>query len=546
MRTLLYLALCMFSAPSFAQATSPKQQLVNEVMQRVALSFGDYSSPPTVKLLPGKQVIARVPMGSTSEIEMDEYLYDELAKAFGPALLPSALALVLGHELIHVRKNASPTRQTASFGQTGSANEKEEREADLEGMLQAYLAGYDMPKVADSTFRVIYRAYGLSEKLPNYPSLAGRQALLRQTIAEVQKSAPLWEAGKLLFMKQEFAAAAHCYEKLSVTFPAKEVFNNWGVALMAQVVRPLTDHAKTANPTLQASRAWSFAYPLELATQNRLGQQRTGASPTEVTAAEQLFAEAQKKFARALATDPNYEAAAVNLATWYCLDQSSELHFTLALAELEKFKSPADPNVFLLRGIALWGLSRNPEAKEMFDTAERKGAHLAKFNRETFEKVTKGVIDNLWDWLASHFKDYFPDPPPRAPGSSPKPNPWLGPLPNASNTPASVFGPTAVQILPAAGNKPRIDIWEGRQEGGRTYLKVTVGGRGTWGFYQSRQFAPGFNWKGWQEDRPKPGPQDVVATGHRTTYYLYGLDKVWIEVDQQTGQPLQWTCYWNQ
>lgn len=314
-------------------ADSPKYARVKAVYDRVARAFGDGRIPPRLIVSPigsnSRHLIAWSDPGTEGAIgieadgaplregyiAIEEKVFDLLA-VLGDDL-ENALAFLLGHELTHYYMRHG---WVGDFGNSFASSDmgrkmmkaatyeeviRRETEADYFGGFYGYLAGYDTLGVAPKALEVIYAAYDLPDKLPNYPSRGERKAIAARVEGNLRKMAPVFEAANRLLLLEKYGEAGRLFEHIAHTFPSRELFNNAGVAHALEALR------------LFRPGAVRFAYPFEFDAETRLrakGGRAKGGTDEFAERRTRLLQKAAESFDKAIQRDRGYAVAAVNLA----------------------------------------------------------------------------------------------------------------------------------------------------------------------------------------------------------------------------------------
>lgn len=161
-------------------------------------------------------------------IELEDHLYN-VCRSFGKDSL-NALAFVLGHELGHFYNNHQV--ESSGFGDNNNVDTDVEKEhlADIHGIFNAYLAGYDIRSIVPKLLDAIYEAYQLKgQPMYSYPSLADRQHTPNEVLEQVNKLIHVFELANYLSAIGSYDAAASSYQYILGYYKGKEIYNNLGV-----------------------------------------------------------------------------------------------------------------------------------------------------------------------------------------------------------------------------------------------------------------------------------------------------------------------------
>ncbi len=230
----------------------------------------------------------------------------------------AALAFIFGHELAHafqssIRDGRVKTNFLA-YDKNFSADVRTERTADVQGVFNAWLAGYDVASAMPTILDKIYDDYGLRDRwLPGYPTIEERQ----KSCAEVRKQATdlldLFEAANVLVAIGKPGLAMTSYEKVLEMYQGREVLNNLGLA------------ACLAAQEFWVPDADKFVYPLEADWSGKLaqaasrGEQFGGGDPLLAPLRRAMLERADEAFSEAMRTDPGYLTAAINRTSVFCM-----------------------------------------------------------------------------------------------------------------------------------------------------------------------------------------------------------------------------------
>ncbi len=395
------------AGPAFAAASLPadnaKYQAVRKVYDNVARAFGDGRIPPRLIVSPvgaeSRNAVAWSDPGTEGAIGIeaenaplregyiacDEKVYDLFASLGDDR--ESALAFLLGHELTHYYMRHG---WVGDFGNSFASLDmgkkmikaatyeevmKRETEADYFGGFYGYLAGYDTLGVAPRALEMIYAAYDLPDKLPNYPSRTERRAIAERAEGNLQKMVPVFEAAKHLLLLEKYEEAARLFEHLAHTFPSREMFNNAGVAYALEALR------------LSRPGEVKFAYPFEFDAETRLRARGARAKGIQDETAERrvrLLQKAADNFDKAVQRDKGYAVACVNLAAVDILLGDHDTAVILANKGMELAKKDNEnttlASALVARGIAYAAGGNRERAMVDMAAARNMGNHAATLN----------------------------------------------------------------------------------------------------------------------------------------------------------------------
>lgn len=195
----------------------PKTVAARRVVDDLVRAIGDGRTPPEFQLLASgsssRMKVAWFAPGHNL-LTLEERAYD-LCAELGPDSL-NGLAVLLGHELAHYYKDHgwvgdfgngfAELEVGQTLNQLRRSEEKVlelETEADIFGGFFGYVAGYNTLEAAPPLLEKLYTAYALSTQLRGYPALPERQAIARQSAAELRGLIPAFEAGQRLLLVRQ-------------------------------------------------------------------------------------------------------------------------------------------------------------------------------------------------------------------------------------------------------------------------------------------------------------------------------------------------------
>jgi len=187
----------------------------------------------------------------------------------------NSLAYILGHELGHfinnhgdqnelitnavvsVEERLNTTRSNTFAPNSANAvlvteavgdfhRAEDEGEADLQGAILGYLAGYNTAEAGKAFLGFAYEGLDINENSSKYPSLTQRQNLIDQTSTQLKKLVPLFEMANYLVAIEQYEDAIPYLERILPTFQSREIYNNIGVMYLLETLRlfekPLTEY----------------------------------------------------------------------------------------------------------------------------------------------------------------------------------------------------------------------------------------------------------------------------------------------------------------
>lgn len=318
-----------FSVP--LSAGTP-QTVAQAVLDRLYATNGNYQfKKPGLVISPeNKKVAAYSPWKNA--IVLDEKTY-RICQGFGRDSL-SALAYILGHELVHAYQSQIKGQRMKTnflaYDQGYNADIRTEKVADIQGVFNAYLAGYGVLKTMPAVIEKIYAEYGLKGKsLSGYPALEERKASCREVLEIAQNLCDIYESCSYLLTIGQTGLACSGYEYILRYYQGREIYNNLGVAY-----------------TLSARQFWNpqldkYIYPVEADWFTKLshiaearGQEQTDHSVEPLRLA--FLDKAIENFTAAARLDAGYLTARIN--TLCALNMKGNPVEALKYAELNLLK----------------------------------------------------------------------------------------------------------------------------------------------------------------------------------------------------------------
>lgn len=346
------------------------QTVAQGVLDHLYTTNGNYwfKKPKLSISTENNKVAAFSPWKNT--IVLDQKAY-EICRDFGRDSL-SALAYILGHELVHAYqteiKSGRVQTNFLAYNQHYTTDTRIEKVADVQGLFNAYLAGYKVMQVMPDLIERIYKEYGLIGKtLPGYPTLAERKATTEEVLAIALDLRDLFESSNYLLVLGRHSLAAAGYEHILQYYQGVEMHNNLGIAY-----------------TLSAQEFWNpktdnFVYPLEADWHTKLARSSRGqeaADPALQPLRTALLEKAAARFRTAADLNADYLPARVNLVCALNLLGRSvealkyaEIHLLKHISGRSKAKGQAPEMAEIALGITyalLPGGARRGEAEVIF------------------------------------------------------------------------------------------------------------------------------------------------------------------------------------
>lgn len=394
---LFVLLFIISSLPLLAQEilpnNHPKVRATRLVLERLIQVFGQppgSGAAPLLRIhehsLDSKLILELNYKQGQPVLDMQESLYDLCMAHFG-AHQPDALALLLGHELVHFYANHQWITQ---FGRpqrfakgpaSNSANATAERQADYLCTFYTYLAGYQPYKICEPLITTIYKHYRLPDKLEGYPTRQERIETAHESRKEAQELIAAFRAGLLLMSTGSYLEAEQAFlyvirqnEAIGLKGP-KEAYNNAAAAILWQLIEN-TDNSR-------------MPYYLPIESDVRLRKLRDRTSSGYPPAQEQaMLNRCDNYLDKALAIDKSYHSALLNWMSARLLAGNPE-------AVIGKMKEAgttvADAAWITIGAIAYATAGQESRATELFEQSTKMSIWYAKSNYEVFRQNTSVV-----------------------------------------------------------------------------------------------------------------------------------------------------------
>lgn len=315
------------------------------------------------------------------QIVLEEKAYD-VCDAFGPDG-DAALATLLAHELSHYyEKHAWRRGFVANFQDLDIAfhldslqdDAVHETQADYIGGFLTFSAGFGRFAKGAALIDSLYRAYGISEQIPGYPSLSDRKALSMRTSDRLGRLIDVFEMANLLTAAGKYDEAYVYYKFVLQEYQSREIYNNVGTTALLQAI------------AMQKPGEQPYHLPLELDLESALsrGEDTTGLP-------KHLLLEAIRHFDAAISLDPDYATAYLNKACAYLLlgDEPRALFYAGTEARQAAQRSNAvkvEADIEILLGILAARRGDQASAQGFFEAAIQKGSTLAAINLDILHK----------------------------------------------------------------------------------------------------------------------------------------------------------------
>lgn len=334
-------ALCVCFSAVLSAATP--QSVAQKVLDRLFATNGNYQfKKPKLAISTKNNKGGAVYEPWRNTIFLDQKTYD-ICRTFGPDSL-SALAFILGHELVHAYQAGQKTGRGNSnflaYTQNYGADVRLEKSADIQGLFNAQLSGFQAIRIMPEVIEAVYNSYGLAGKnLPGYPSLRERKASASEVRAIAQNLLDIFTASNYLAVIGKYQLAIAGYEHILQYYQGIELYNNLGVTnvlLAQQYWNPRTD---------------KFIYPLEVDWYTKITQAISRGEQSLDPALEPFrldcLDKAAKNFRTAARLNPRYLPAHTNLVSALNLMgnpvealKHAELHLLKHVRGKKKYKGP--------------------------------------------------------------------------------------------------------------------------------------------------------------------------------------------------------------
>ncbi len=448
LRANLLIVSAFFFLNFFTKLPEPSNQ-AQRVYANLLRAMGNPPHPPVLRRLPrgsaqqGGSLVYRP--GTPAHIDLSDDVLD-LCRTFGPDA-DAALACLLGHELAHFQYRHGQKQGFFSPvvmpNGTAYSSENLEALADRSGVFLAYLAGYDAFTIAPAVYRKLYDTFRLPNQIPGYPSRSQRLQMVSDTTARVRELAHYFELGEIHYLLLDYAAAGQAFSTLIARYPTATILNNLGAIKLNQALTQMT--SARDDPRLR------FAFPVEFDADNRLLANPRRGEPVPY---RPLLADARHLFSTALARQPNYQAATLNLAlTFYLLNETEKAYQTLMSSRTAS--RPLSANALLLLAVIEADRSKPAEAQRLFRQAAAQGAFRATDNMRLYEESQKPGWQRYWNRLvASRQSTQTAGRPSPVDRLRPAPRLPLQPLPSGGRY-ARTDSLTLYELSIEENNKPR-------------------------------------------------------------------------------------------
>jgi tetratricopeptide (TPR) repeat protein len=361
---------------------------VQRVYSSLITAVGDGSKiAPPIELSTSERAVAYYSPSKQTVFVEQRFL--QICQSMGADSL-NALAFILGHELAHFYRNhgwvhssgmgyvdAELKADWKELSKDAVNHAKDEAEADIFAGFYALVAGYNAMGVAAKTLTTVYRAYGINDTVPGYPSLQQRIEIANNAEAKSEELYLLFKTGLYCISTSKYEVASKIYTNIyNQDYAGTEVLNNLGIAQI------LWGYSMTDEKP-------SYMYPIFVSTDSPLD------SATRSTEGENLIRNGIAFVKQALDKDAKNTVFMLNLASGFAMINE----FADAEYYLSKAETTSDPAIKAgcanLRGIIAMKKGDAKLAKKMWSTGKDDDPFAEMNLGQTFGKPKKeGKLSN--------------------------------------------------------------------------------------------------------------------------------------------------------
>lgn len=357
---------------------NPKYITTLGVLEKVAKTFGDNRMMPILRMPSLKKSGDKALFYAKPEplIIFDEKLYD-ICQTFGKDSL-AALAVLMGHELTHYYENHAEWSgflkeiKKNELSENPNVQKENERNADLRGVFQAFVAGYNAFSIVKPLYEKIYKDYGIKE-LPGYYLRDERIQFAISQIAYARKIGTALELGNFLYLNNHYEEAERSFNYVNNIFPLSEVLLNQANCLLKQAYE------------LSLLSQMPFRLPIGLSTSNKLLSDLRGTDDGK----KQIYLQKSLSiFNRIIKQSPEYESAYIGLSMALLL-QNKVGSANDVLSDWVSNTKHQDPNGNLIRAIVFAKNQNTRKLNTILNSVS--GVYEEGFNRK--------LLQNYANWL---------------------------------------------------------------------------------------------------------------------------------------------------
>jgi len=301
------------------------------------------------------------PVLHTLTLDLEVY---NICQTFGDQS-KDALAFIIGHEMAHCYMEHPFFSKFNSYHKCEGSTYSNEQKADVYGLFNAYLAGYNSFTILPEVIATIYKEYGLSDQLSGYPSKQDRMNTAIQSQKEIKNLIGIYESANYLSAIGKYRLAADSYEYILRFYQGREIYNNIAVN---SALEGLNFTEKDYD---------LYLYPLEIDWNTRIKKPKKDRGGEDLTTNEMAY----RMTCLSLAKE-NFEMAGR-------LDQSyftSDINKIVVLTLMKRYKEAVDYYEQLEKSkkILVHGINEIQKESALLAVANAK-AHLPAFNNEARE-----------------------------------------------------------------------------------------------------------------------------------------------------------------
>ncbi len=335
-------------------------EISQEILNNIYYASADYRfNKPDLGFTSAKKDVAYF-LFSKNTLIIEEAALDVCRKMGKDSV--NALAFIIGHELAHLYQEEMRTGDFASsflrYDKGLHARIRYEKQADIQGAFNAYIAGYQIKNVIPPLIEELYRSYNLlTVLLDEYPTLIERKKTAVEVSAVIEDLILLFETAPYFSIIGAYYYAFLSYEYIGQYYRGGEVLNNLGLNYLLEGIN-LTD-----------IRLDKFAFPIEFNWETRLKKPKVlyGAKDFDLasfTRRIQLLEKAKKSFEEAISqTKNNNTTASLNLATTLTLLGNNKEALDILLTTI--WPDNQKNKVEILRSIILYDLDNSNKQKSL-------------------------------------------------------------------------------------------------------------------------------------------------------------------------------------
>jgi len=329
---------------------------------------------PELVVVDDKQQAAAFVLADGS-IVLSQRALDIITEGVEPSLADARLAFILGHELAHLAANdfwdheigaafagRPPTAEVTAALEVTSDKQKKELKADDLGFVYAALGGYQVEQLVRSSsatqdFLTYWTEQIGAQADTTYPSAAARSELLRVRLEDRLQTLHAFHFGVRLVHSGRYREGLALLREFQQQFPSREVFNDLGYGHLQQALEKM--------PPELAYHYWlpgvSDLYtPLSRLTLRAAVATQVRAQWRIPPVAREDLLDAARYFELAIAKDPRYAPAHVNLAMTHLLlglepraprTSAAQLLRAESASAAAQALAPNDPQIRMLAAI---------------------------------------------------------------------------------------------------------------------------------------------------------------------------------------------------